>query len=34
MSDAMVEARRATFGDFWPLDGEAGFPTVDKVRWS
>lgn len=27
----MLEARRATFGDYWNLDSSAGFPNVEQV---
>ncbi|OAL52313.1 inhibitor of apoptosis repeat-containing protein [Pyrenochaeta sp. DS3sAY3a] len=27
----MVAARRETFGDMWPLDSAAGFPSVDQM---
>jgi hypothetical protein len=30
-SDAMVAARRDTFGDMWPLDSNAGYPSVDQM---
>ncbi|KAI4656935.1 uncharacterized protein J4E78_006826 [Alternaria triticimaculans] len=30
-SDAMVAARRDTFGDMWPLDPNAGYPSVDQM---
>lgn len=30
-SDAMVAARRSTFGDMWPLDVAAGYPSVDQM---
>ncbi|CAO2655896.1 Nn.00g046990.m01.CDS01 [Neocucurbitaria sp. VM-36] len=30
-SDAMVSARRGTFGDLWPLDSNAGYPSVDQM---
>jgi hypothetical protein len=30
-SDHMVSARRETFGDFWPLDASAGYPSVDQL---
>lgn len=30
-SDSMVQARRATFGDMWPLDPNAGYPSVDQM---
>lgn len=31
MSEKMMEARRATFADYWPLDTAAGFPGVEQV---
>lgn len=34
MSAVMQNARRATFGDKWPLDTNAGFPSVDQVSFS
>ncbi|EOA92011.1 hypothetical protein ACJQWK_04241 [Exserohilum turcicum] len=30
-SEAMVAARRSTFGDMWPLDVSAGYPSVDQM---
>ncbi|KAF1945326.1 inhibitor of apoptosis repeat-containing protein [Clathrospora elynae] len=30
-SEAMVSARRETFGDMWPLDVAAGYPSVDEM---
>jgi hypothetical protein len=30
-SHAMVAARRDTFGDMWPLDPNAGYPSVDQM---
>lgn len=30
-SDAMVAARRDTFGNMWPLDTSAGYPSVDQM---
>lgn len=32
MSEAMLAARRATFADVWPLDADAGFPSIEQVR--
>ncbi|KAF2036636.1 inhibitor of apoptosis repeat-containing protein [Setomelanomma holmii] len=29
--DSMVAARHATFGDQWPLDSTAGYPSVDQM---
>ncbi|KAF2193830.1 inhibitor of apoptosis repeat-containing protein [Zopfia rhizophila CBS 207.26] len=31
LSQTMQNARRETFGDFWPLDSQAGFPSVDQM---
>ncbi|KAH7135901.1 hypothetical protein B0J11DRAFT_174283 [Dendryphion nanum] len=31
MSDELLNARKATFSDMWPLDTEAGFPTVEQM---
>ncbi|KAF2749842.1 BIR-domain-containing protein [Sporormia fimetaria CBS 119925] len=31
MSERMVAARRATFKDYWDLDTDAGFPSVDQM---
>ncbi|ORY03836.1 hypothetical protein BCR34DRAFT_617663 [Clohesyomyces aquaticus] len=31
LSEKMVEARANTFGDFWPLDTAAGFPSVQQL---
>ncbi|KAF1845408.1 inhibitor of apoptosis repeat-containing protein [Cucurbitaria berberidis CBS 394.84] len=30
-SEAMVAARRDTFGDLWPLDSNEGYPAVDQM---
>lgn len=30
-SEAMVAARRETFGEMWPLDVSAGYPSVDQL---
>ncbi|USP81417.1 hypothetical protein yc1106_08691 [Curvularia clavata] len=30
-SEKMVAARRSTFGDMWPLDAAAGYPSVDQM---
>jgi hypothetical protein len=32
MSDAMMQARRDTFGESWPLDSSEGFPSIEQVR--
>ncbi|KAJ4364861.1 hypothetical protein N0V95_000611 [Ascochyta clinopodiicola] len=29
--DAMMQARRDTFGDAWPLDSNAGFPSIEQL---
>jgi hypothetical protein len=31
LSDKMQSARQATFGNYWPLDPGAGFPSVEQV---
>lgn len=31
LSEKMKEARRTTFGNMWPLDAAAGFPSVEQV---
>ncbi|CAI6322877.1 unnamed protein product [Periconia digitata] len=31
LSEAMLEARRMTFADMWPLDVAAGFPDVEQM---
>ncbi|PVI00321.1 inhibitor of apoptosis repeat-containing protein [Periconia macrospinosa] len=31
LSEAMLDARRMTFADEWPLDVEAGFPSVQQM---
>lgn len=31
LSDKMKKARRDTFADLWPLDSDAGFPSVEQV---
>ncbi|KAJ4371514.1 hypothetical protein N0V83_004732 [Neocucurbitaria cava] len=30
-SEAMVSARRATFGELWPLDSSEGYPSSDQM---
>ncbi|KAH7383269.1 hypothetical protein BKA66DRAFT_418128 [Pyrenochaeta sp. MPI-SDFR-AT-0127] len=30
-SEAMIAARRETFGEMWPLDVNAGYPSVDQL---
>jgi hypothetical protein len=30
-SDFMIAARQATFGDLWPLDPDAGYPSVEQL---
>ena len=32
ISDAMMQARRDTFGDSWPLDSNEGFPSIEQVK--
>jgi hypothetical protein len=32
LSGGMMDARRRTFADLWPLDVAAGFPSVEQVR--
>jgi hypothetical protein len=31
LSETILQARRDTFANLWPLDADAGFPTVDQV---
>jgi hypothetical protein len=31
VSDQMIAARQETFGDIWPLDAAAGFPSVQQL---
>jgi hypothetical protein len=33
LSDAMLDARRRTFANLWPLDVAAGYPSIEQVRW-
>jgi hypothetical protein len=32
LSEKMRSAREATFGNYWPLDTNAGFPSAEQVR--
>lgn len=32
LSELMMDARRRTFANLWPLDASAGFPSVEQVR--
>ncbi|KAJ8115191.1 hypothetical protein OPT61_g3104 [Boeremia exigua] len=31
ISDAMMQARRDTFGDAWPLDSNEGYPSIEQL---
>lgn len=31
VSDAMMQARRDTFGESWPLDSNEGYPSIEQV---
>ncbi|KAF2626272.1 inhibitor of apoptosis repeat-containing protein [Macroventuria anomochaeta] len=31
ISDAMMQARRDTFGESWPLDSNEGFPSIEQL---
>ncbi|KAH6633031.1 hypothetical protein C7974DRAFT_163593 [Boeremia exigua] len=31
VSDAMMQARRDTFGDAWPLDSNEGYPSIEQL---
>ena len=33
LSGGMLDARRRTFANLWPLDVAAGYPSVEQVRW-
>lgn len=33
MSNAMIQARRDTFGEEWPLDSNEGYPSIEQVSF-